>query len=55
MPLHHRIKKKIVSSAPVRGVIHHSKNIYVPGFGDLTLFHVWAPFILQLRKGSLFE
>ena len=55
MPLHHRIKKKIVSSAPVRGVIHHSKNIYVPGFGDLTLFHVWEPFILQLRKGSLFE
>jgi membrane protein len=55
MPVRQRIKKKIISSAPVQGVINHSKQIYVAGFGDFTLFQVWQPFIQQLRKGSLFE
>jgi membrane protein len=55
MPVRQRIKKKIISSAPVQGVINQSKQIYVPGFGDFTLFQVWQPFIQQLRKGSLFE
>ncbi len=55
MPVRQRIKKKIISSAPVQGVINQSKQIYVPGFGDFALLQVWQPFIQQLRKGSLFE
>ncbi len=55
MPVRQRIKKRIIGSAPVQGVLNKSKHIYVPGFGDFALFQVWQPFIQQLRKGSLFE
>lgn len=44
-----------MNSDAVQVVINRSKRLYVPGFGDFTLYEVWKPFISQLRKGSLFE
>ncbi len=55
MPLRQRFKRRVVTSGPVRQVIYQSKRIYVPGFGNFTVFDVWKPFINQLRRASLFE
>jgi len=55
MPFRRNLQKRVVTSAPVREVIHQSKRIYVPGFANFTVYEVWKPFIHQLQKGSLFE
>lgn len=55
MAIKQRIKKRFFGSAPVQGVIAQSKKVYVPGFGLHTVHDIWAPFIQQLRKGSIFE
>lgn len=55
MAFRQTIRRRVVTSAPVRGVIEGSKRVYMPGFSNFTLFDVWKPFVQQLRKGNLFE
>jgi membrane protein len=54
MPIR-RIKKSFMQSAPVRSIIRQSQRIYVPGFGDFTVFQVWKPFINHLKYTNLSE
>lgn len=49
------IKRRMLASGAVRGLINGSKKVLVPGFGNFTVFEVWPHFIKQLRSSSLLE
>lgn len=49
------MRKKIVSSAPVRGFIEQTKHTTVPGGGNYTVFELFQAFIHQIRRTSLLE
>jgi len=55
MAFQERIQKRVLTSAPVKGIIEQSKKVYVPGFGHFTLYQIWTPFLQQLRRTSMFE
>jgi len=55
MALRQRIKRRMVTSRPVRGMIDGSKRIHVPGADGSNLYDVWKSFRSQLAKESLFE
>ena len=55
MAFRQRMRRRLMNSDAVQVVINRSKRMYVPGFGDFTLYEVWKPFMSQLRKVSLFE
>jgi membrane protein len=45
----------MIGSAPVQRMIDRSRKVFVPGFGNFSLYQVWRPFITQLKKSSLSE
>ncbi len=55
MAIRQNFKSKFIGSAPVQRFLDRSKNFIVPGFGDFSLFQVWRPFMVQLRRSSLSE
>lgn len=52
-PIH--IKRRLVTSEPVKKLIRRSRNTYLPGFKGFSLFEVWRPFMRQLKKTSIIE
>lgn len=50
-----KIKRRILTSTPVKFVIRKSKKIILPGFNGIPLFDVVNFFIIQVRKTSLNE
>ncbi|HEU0111731.1 MAG TPA: YihY/virulence factor BrkB family protein [Flavisolibacter sp.] len=50
-----RIKKIVYTSAPVKGIVAQSKRLYVPGFGEFSLYEIWSPLLLQLHRTNLIE
>lgn len=54
MAFNQKIKERVITSTPVKGIIRHSKTVYIP-FGEFTLYEIWNPFVLQLKKANLTE
>ena len=50
-----RFRKMVYASAPYRGIVSQSKKLYVPGFGEFSLYEIWSPLMLQLDRTNLFE
>ena len=50
-----QIRRKFVTSFPVKFVIRKSKNIILPGFSGIPLFDVVRFFFIQIQKSSLNE
>ena len=50
-----QIKRKFITSFPVKFVIRKSKNIILPGFNGIPLFDVVRFFFIQTQKTSLNE
>jgi membrane protein len=55
MAFKQRFKRKVMASAPMKGIIEQSKVTYIPGFGNFSLYQIWPSFIQQLKRSSLFE
>ena len=55
MAFRQKLQRRFVSSTPVKGIISQSKRIYVPGFSKASLFEIWKPFLLRLRRTSIIE
>lgn len=55
MAFRQKLRRRFVTSYPVKGIISQSKRIYVPGFANSSLFEVWRPFVARLRRTSLVE
>ncbi|HEU5163988.1 MAG TPA: YihY/virulence factor BrkB family protein [Chitinophagaceae bacterium] len=50
-----QIKRRFITSFPVKFVIRKSKNIILPGFSGIPLFDVVRFFFIQIQKTSLNE
>lgn len=50
-----QIRRKFITSAPVKFVIRKSKKIILPGFNGIPLFDVARFFFIQVQKSSLNE
>jgi len=50
-----QIRRKFITSFPVKFVIRKSKNIVLPGFAGIPLFDVVRFFFIQIQKTSLNE
>src|SRR5215204_4743329 len=50
-----QIRRKFITSFPVKFVIRKSKNIILPGFSGIPLFDVVRFFFIQIQKTSLNE
>ena len=50
-----QIRRKFITSFPVKFVIRKSKNIFIPGFAGIPLFDVVRFFFIQIQKTSLNE
>lgn len=50
-----QIRRKFITSFPVKFVIRKSKNIVLPGFNGIPLFDVVRFFFIQIQKTSLNE
>ena len=50
-----QIRRKFITSAPVKFAIRKSKNITLPGFSGIPLFDVIRFFFVQIQKTSLNE
>jgi len=50
-----QIRRKFITSFPVKFVIRKSKNILLPGFNGIPLFDVVRFFFIQIQKTSLNE
>src|SRR6185436_8024425 len=50
-----QIRRKFITSFPVKFVIRKSKNIILPGFNGIPLFDVVRFFFIQIQKTSLNE
>jgi membrane protein len=50
-----QIRRKFITSFPVKFVIRKSKNIILPGFSGIPLFDVIRFFFIQIQKTSLNE
>ena len=50
-----QIRRKFITSSPVKFVIRKSKNIILPGFSGIPLFDVVRFFFIQIQKTSLNE
>jgi membrane protein len=50
-----QIRRKFITSIPVKLVIRKSKNIFLPGFHGIPLFDVVRFFFIQIQKTSLNE
>ena len=50
-----QIRRKFITSFPVKFVIRKSKNIILPGFNGIPLFDVIRFFFIQIQKSSLNE
>jgi len=50
-----QIRRKFITSFPVKFVIRKSKNIILPGFNGIPLFDVIRFFFIQIQKTSLNE
>ena len=50
-----QIRRKFITSFPVKLVIRKSKNIILPGFNGIPLFDVVRFFFIQIQKSSLNE
>ena len=50
-----QIRRKFITSFPVKFVIRKSKNIVLPGFSGIPLFDVVRFFFIQIQKTSLNE
>jgi membrane protein len=55
MAIRSDIGKKLSGSIPGKGVIYGSKRIYLPGFKGFSIYEIWQPFLLQLRRTSMVE
>ena len=55
MHLFTQIRRKFITSFPVKLVIRKSKNIILPGFGGIPLFDVVRFFFIQVQKTSFNE
>ena len=50
-----QIRRKFITSSPVKFVVRKSKNIILPGFSGIPLFDVVRFFFIQIQKTSLNE
>ena len=50
-----QIRRRFITSFPVKFVIRKSKNIILPGFSGIPLFDVVRFFFIQIQKTSLNE
>ncbi|HET6766445.1 MAG TPA: YihY/virulence factor BrkB family protein, partial [Chitinophagaceae bacterium] len=50
-----QIRRKFITSFPVKFIIRKSKNIILPGFSGIPLFDVIRFFFIQIQKTSLNE
>ena len=50
-----QIRRKFITSFPVKFIIRKSKNIFLPGFAGIPLFDVVRFFFIQIQKTSLNE
>ena len=50
-----QIRRRLITSFPVKFVIRKSKNIFLPGFHGIPLFDVVRFFFIQIQKTSLNE
>ena len=50
-----QIRRKFITSAPVKFVIRKSKKIILPGFNGIPLFDVVRFFFIQIQKSSINE
>src|SRR6186713_58578 len=50
-----QIRRKFITSFPIKFVIRKSKNIILPGFNGIPLFDVVRFFFIQIQKSSLNE
>src|SRR6185503_7921707 len=50
-----QIRRKFITSFPVKFVIRKSKNIFLPGFSGIPLFDVVRFFFIQAQKSSFTE
>jgi len=50
-----QIRRRFITSFPVKFVIRKSKNIFIPGFAGIPLFDVVRFFFIQIQKTSLNE
>lgn len=55
MAFRQKLRRRFITSTPVKGIISQSKHIYVPGFSNASLFDIWKPFILRLKRTSIIE
>ncbi len=55
MAIKRNFRNRMIGSAPVQRMIDRSRKVFVPGFGNFSLYQVWRPFITQLKKSSLSE
>lgn len=55
MAFRQKLQRRFLTSTPVKGIISQSKRIYVPGFSNASLFDIWKPFMLRLRRTSIIE
>lgn len=55
MAFRQKLQRRFITSTPVKGIISQSKRIYVPGFSKASLFDIWKPFLLRLRRTSIVE
>ena len=50
-----QIRRRFITSIPIKFVIRKSKNIVLPGFAGIPLFDVVRFFFIQIQKTSLNE
>ncbi|HVG42413.1 MAG TPA: YhjD/YihY/BrkB family envelope integrity protein [Chitinophagaceae bacterium] len=55
MALHTRFRRHFYTAQPIKRFIRVSKKTYLPGFAGFSIFEIWQPFIIQLKKTSLAE
>ncbi|HEU4470412.1 MAG TPA: YihY/virulence factor BrkB family protein [Flavisolibacter sp.] len=49
------IQERIATSLPAKTLARQSKRIVPPGFNGFSVYDIWQPFLLQLRRTSMVE
>lgn len=55
MPHRDHFKRRLTTSAPVRGIIRRSKSVFIPGFSGHSLHDIGPAFMRQLQRANLVE
>jgi len=55
MAFQQQFKKRVLKSAPVKGLIEQSKRVFIPGFGNFSVYQIGPSFLEQLKRTSILE